>query len=152
MTWPKLQGKVWGNLMQALPEIPDVRESAWWSRHEDFFHGLRSTLDPNLVLVVLFTVFAFAPLAYPGFFQAHSGFLPVFHLYDLEADLWGNWGWAPHLASSPNPLTGEGALPYLIAELLRWFGLDGVQAIKSVYALGFVISGVTAYLQPKYGF
>jgi hypothetical protein len=107
---------------------------------------LRGRLDPSLALVVLLTVFAFAPLAYPGFFQSHSGFLPVFHLYDLEADLWGNWGWAPHLVSSPNPLTGEGALPYLLAELLRWFGLDGVQAIRGVYALGFVISGVTAYL------
>jgi hypothetical protein len=103
-------------------------------------------LDLNLALVVLLTVFAFAPLTYPGFFESHSGFLPVFHLYDLEGNLWGNWGWAPHLVAPPNPLSGEGALPYLIAELLRWFGLDGMQAIKGVYALGLVFSGVTAYL------
>jgi len=103
-------------------------------------------LDLNLALVLLLTVFAVAPLTYPGFIESHSGFLPVFHLYDLEGDLWANWGWVPHLVAPPNPLSGEGALPYLIAELLRWFGLDGVQAIKGVYALGLVISGVTAYL------
>jgi len=103
-------------------------------------------LDLTLALVLLLTVFAVAPLTYPGFFESHSGFLPVFHLYDLEGDLWGNWGWVPHLVAPPNLLSGEGALPYLIAELLRWFSLDGVQAIKGVYALGLVVSGVTAYL------
>ena len=110
---------------------------------------LYARLDLNLALVVLLAVFAFAPLAYPGFLQSHSGFLPVFHLYDLEGDLWSNWGWAPHLVAPPNQLTGEGALPYLMAELLRWFGMDGGQAIKGVYALGFVISGVMAYLLGK---
>ena len=106
-------------------------------------------LDLNLALVVLLSVFAFAPLAYPGFFQSHSGFLPVFHLYDLEGGLWSNWGWVPHLAASPNLLTGEGAVPYMVAESLRWLALDGVQAIKGVYGLGFVVSGLAAYLLGK---
>jgi hypothetical protein len=106
-------------------------------------------LDLNLALVVLLSVFAFAPLAYPGFFQSHSGFLPVFHLYDLEGALWANWGWVPHLAAPPNLLTGEGAVPYLVAESLRWLALDGVQAVKGVYVLGFVISGLAAYLLGK---
>jgi hypothetical protein len=110
---------------------------------------LSRRLDLNLALVALLSVFAFAPLAYPGFFESHSGFLPVFHLYDLEAHLWSNWGWLPHLTASPNLLTGEGAMPYLVAESLRWLALDGVQAIKGVYALGFVVSGLAAYLLGK---
>ena len=106
-----------------------------WSR-------LRKKQDLSLVLVFFLSVFALAPLTYPGFFQSHSGFLPVFNLYDLERDLWANWGWVPQVATGPHPLTGEGALPYLLAELLRWVGVGAVPAIKGIYLLGLVASGL----------
>jgi hypothetical protein len=109
-------------------------------------------LDLNLALVVLLTIFALAPLTHPAFFQSHSGFLPVFNLYDLEGDLWGNWGWIPHVATSPDILRGDGPLPYLLAELPRWLGVGGAQAIKGIYALGFVVSGLTMYLLSKRSF
>jgi len=35
-------------------------------------------LDLTWILLVLLTVVAVAPLTYPGFFEAHSGFLPAF--------------------------------------------------------------------------
>lgn len=110
---------------------------------------LRGRLDLNLALVILLSVVAFAPLTYPGFFQSHSGFVPVFNLYDLERDFWGNWGWVPHLTGSPDLMKGEGPLPYLLAELLRWLGMGGVQAIKGIYLLGFVASGMAMYLLGK---
>lgn len=110
---------------------------------------LRKRLDLNLVLIALLSVLAFAPLTYPGFFQSHSSFLPVFNLFDLERDLWGNWGWAPTLVRGFDLLRGEGALPYLLAEFLRWLGAGGVQAIKAVYLLGFVSSGLGIYLLGK---
>jgi len=106
-------------------------------------------LDLNLVLVVLLTIFAFAPLTHPAFPQSHSGFLPVFNLYDLEGDLWGNWGWIPHVATGPDIVKGDGPLPYLLAELPRWLGIGGEQAIKGAYALGFVVSGLSMYLLSK---
>ena len=96
-------------------------------------------LDPNLVLVVLLSIFAFAPLTHPAFFQSHSGFLPVFNLYDLEGDLWGNWGWTPHVATGPDIIRGDGPLPYLLAELPRWLGMGGEQAIKGTTQAQFQV-------------
>ena len=113
-----------------------------WSR-------LSRSVDLNLVLVALLSVFSFAPLTYPGYFAAHSGFLPVFNLYDLEGDLWSNWGWLPRVATGHNVLSGEGGLPYLLAESLRWLGLGGPQAIKAVYLVGLVASGLGMYLLAK---
>jgi hypothetical protein len=109
----------------------------------------RKRLDVNLVLVVLLSVFAFAPLTRPGLHQSHSGFLPVFDLYDLERNLWGNWGWLPDAAGESAVLTREGPLPYLLAEFLRWLGIGGVQAIEGVYLVGFVASGLGMYLLGK---
>jgi hypothetical protein len=105
--------------------------------------------DLNLVLVVLLSVFAFAPLTRPGYFESHSGFLPVFDLYDLEQSLWNDWAWLPQGASGPNVVTGEGALPYLLAESLRWLGLSGPQAIKGVYLLSLVLAGLGMYALGK---
>lgn len=107
---------------------------------------LPKKLDLDLVLVALLSVFALAPLTYPGFFQSHSGFWSVFNLFDLESNLWGNLGWVPTEAVGYAVLRGEGPLPYLLAEFLRWLGLGGVGAIKTVYAVGFVASGLGAYL------
>lgn len=103
-------------------------------------------LDLNLVLIGLLAVFAFAPLTYPGFFQSHSSFLPVFNLFDLEQELWGNWGWVPTAVGRFDLLRGEGPLPYVLAEFFRWLGLGGVDAIKAIYVAGLVGSGLAAYL------
>lgn len=110
---------------------------------------LRNRLDLNLVLVVLLSVFAVAPLTYPGFLQTHSGFVPVFNQYDLERGLWRNWSWVPKVAGGWQVLTGEGRLPYLLAESLRWLGLGGEEAVKGTYILGFVASALGMYLLAK---
>jgi hypothetical protein len=107
---------------------------------------LRNKLDLDLVLVVLLSVLAVAPLTYPGFLETHSGFVPVFNLYDLERGLWGNWSWVPQVAGQWQVLTGEGRLPYLLAESLRWLGLGGEEAIKGTYMLGFLVSAWGMYL------
>jgi hypothetical protein len=107
---------------------------------------LKNRLDLDLVLVVLLSVFAVAPLTYPGFLQTHSGFVPVFNLYDLERGLWGNWSWVPQVVGQWQILTGEGRLPYLLAESLRWLGLGGEEAVKGTYILGFLASAWGMYL------
>lgn len=113
------------------------------------FSKLWKGLDFNLVLISLLSVFAFAPLTRPGFFQSHSSFLPVFNLFDLERNLWGNWGWIPALGRDFGLLNGEGPFPYVFAEFFRWLGLGGVETIKVVYLLGFVVSGLAVYLLGK---
>jgi hypothetical protein len=87
---------------------------------------LQKRFDPSWLLVVLLTVFAIAPLTYPGFFEAHSGFLPVFN--------------ATHLSDAPNwgrvaePVRGEGKLPYLLAWPFFKLSGSGVVAIKVMEA------------------
>ena len=119
------------------------------SSHHVTFSNLRKRLDVGLVLAVVLTVFAFAPLLHPDFFQSHSGFLSVFNLFDLESNLWRDWGWAPTVGRGFDLLRGEGQMPYVLAEFFRWWGLGGVQAIKAVYVLGFIASGLGVYVLGK---
>jgi hypothetical protein len=95
----------------------------------------------NLVLLILLTLVAVAPLAYPGFFQAHSGFLPAWNLHDLDrAGLGG--GWAPDVGRQPDPIRGEGPLPYLLTwPLLRLTG-SATSALRLGYALTFWLGGL----------
>ncbi len=101
-------------------------------------------LDLNLILLFLLTIFAFAPLTYPGFFQSHSGFLPIYKLYDLELHF-GDLAWAPTVGRGYDFLRGEGVLPYYVAELFRWLGASGAEAILWSYGLSFVLSAWAMY-------
>lgn len=101
-------------------------------------------LDLNLILLFLLTIFAFAPLTYPGFFQSHSGFLPIYNLYDLEINF-GDLSWAPTVGRWYDFLRGEGVLPYYVAELFRWLGASGAEAIRWSYGLSFVLSAWAMY-------
>ena len=101
-------------------------------------------LDLNLILLFLLTIFAFAPLTYPGFFQSHSGFLPIYNLYDLEIHF-GDFNWAPTVGRGYDFFRGEGVLPYYVAELFRWLGASGAEAIRWSYGLSFVLSAWAMY-------
>jgi hypothetical protein len=101
-------------------------------------------LDLNLILLFLLTIFAFAPLTYPGFFESHSGFLPIYNLYDLEIHL-GDFSWAPTVGRWYDFLRGEGVLPYYVAELFRWLGASGAEAIRWSYGLSLVLSAWAMY-------
>lgn len=105
---------------------------------------LLGRFDFNLVLVVLLTVFAFAPLTYPGFFQTQAGFLPIYNLYDLENHL-GHLSWAPTVGRTFDLFRGEGPLPYYLAEIFRGLGASAAAAIKWVYGLCFVLAALATY-------
>ena len=105
----------------------------------------RRHVDPNWILVVLLTVVAVAPLCYPGFFEAQSGFLPVFNAtHPAESPHWGR------LADPPR---SEGRLPYLLAQPFLVLTGSGVGAIKWGYALAFVLGalGIYAWTRPWLG-
>jgi hypothetical protein len=97
------------------------------------------------MLVLLLAVFAVAPLTYPGFFQAHSAFLPslnVEHLSDAP-----NWGRVADLSR------GEGKLPYLLVWPFFRLSGSGVVAVKWGYGLAFLLGalGVYAWTRPWLG-
>jgi hypothetical protein len=99
-------------------------------------------------LLFLLTLFAFAPLTYPGFFQSHSGFLPIYNLYDLEIHL-GDFSWAPTVGCRYDFFRGEGVLPYYVAEVFRWLGASGAEAIRWSYGLSLVLSAWAMYRWAK---
>jgi hypothetical protein len=88
-------------------------------------------------LAVLMTLFAIAPLAYPGFFEAQSGFLPPLNIEHLvEAPNWGRTG---------EPVRGEGKLPYLLVWPAFALSGSGVAAIKWGYGLALVLGALGMY-------
>lgn len=105
---------------------------------------MRRRLDFNLILIPLLAIFAIAPLTRPGFFLAHSGFLPILNLFDLERAL-PSLGWAPRVGGEHNLFTSDGPLPYALAEAFRLLGMSGSEAVKATYALGFLLSGLAIY-------
>jgi hypothetical protein len=105
----------------------------------------RRRFDLGWTLVVLLAVFAIAPLTYPGFFEAQSGFLPTFNVGHLsEAPNWGRL---------PDPVRGEGKLPYLLAWPFFQLSGSGLTAIKWGYGLSFLLGalGVYAWTRPWLG-
>lgn len=84
-----------------------------------------------------------APLGYPGYFQPHSGYLPVYTLYTWEAAGYPATGLASF--SPTGSLGGDGVLPYALAALFRLAGVDGAAAVKAVFALAILLAAVGFY-------
>jgi len=70
----------------------------------------------GLLLVVILPIFAVAPLFYPGSIRTHSGYVPLWNITDLRANL-GQLSWMPHVATHFDPLRSDGLLPYYLAAL-----------------------------------
>ena len=97
----------------------------------------QSRVDLSWILVLLLAVFAVAPRTFPGCFEAHTGFLPVFNAENLsEAPNWGR------VAA---PVRGEGKLPYLLAWPILQVAGSGVVAIKWGYGLAFLLGALGTY-------
>lgn len=92
------------------------------------------------LILILLSLFAWAPLLYPGYLQVHSGFLPVFNLADLAASP-NKLRWLPTIGVTPDLLAGEGPFAYWLALLLRPFAGD-VGAVKGVFAFSILIGGL----------
>ncbi len=95
-----------------------------------------------LLLALILPVFALAPLLYPGYFQTHAGFTPLWNLADLRANL-GQLTWLPHLATRFDPLRSAGLLPYYLAALLP---LAPIAAVKFVIGVGWLLGSLGLFL------
>ena len=98
----------------------------------------RARFDLAWVLVLLLTVFALAPLTYPGFFEAESGFLPVFNVENMSD--------APHWGRTGDSIRSEGRLAYLLTWPLLQVAGSGVAAVKMGYAVAFLLGALGVYL------
>ena len=96
------------------------------------------------LLAWLLPVFAWAPLTYPGYFEFHSGFLPIFNLNDLMRHL-ADLGWLPTVGQPYDLLRGEGALAYRLAGLLRLLGASPVAAVKWTFGLSLLGGALGMY-------
>jgi hypothetical protein len=96
---------------------------------------------PAAWLALLLPVFAWAQLTYPGYFEFHSGFVPIFNLNDLLRHL-GDPAWAPAIGQPYDLLRGEGALAYRLAALIRLAGASSVTAVKGIFAAGMLAGAV----------
>jgi hypothetical protein len=93
-------------------------------------------------LAVLLTVFAIAPLAYPGFFQSYTGYSAVYNLIELQTHPGGFLTWAPTWGRAFDFLRMDGPLGYWLAEIFHLATLSYSSSIQLVYAVSF---GVSAY-------
>jgi hypothetical protein len=97
--------------------------------------------------VLLLSVFAIAPLAYPGLWQSRAGFLPLYAVLRIRrvgvlAAL------RPWVTAAGPLLPGalrEGPLPYLAAYGLGWLGLSPPDALKIVAALALLTAAGMSY-------
>ena len=96
------------------------------------------------LLAWLLPVFAWAPLTYPGYFEFHSGFLPIFNLNDLMRHL-ADLGWMPTVGQPYDLLRGEGALAYRLAALLRVLGASPVAAVKWTFGFSLLTGALGMY-------
>lgn len=99
------------------------------------------TFDSNWLILLGLTLLTWAPLVYPGYFQVHQGFLPMYHLNDLAAH--AAWGWLPALDQPADLWRGEGPLPYLLGSVLQPLG--AAAAVKVLLALALIAAPLAMY-------
>lgn len=100
------------------------------------------TTAAGLVLVLVLSIFAVAPLFYPGHIQTHNGFTAIWNVVDLRTN-WPSVGWQPHIALDFDPIRSGGLLPYYAAAILP---LPPITAIKVVLGLSWLLGGVGIFL------
>jgi hypothetical protein len=102
------------------------------------------SLDGYLLLTLGLSIFAIAPLLYPGYFQTHSGFVPLWSINRLRENL-ADLSWLPVLMPF-DPWRSGGLLPYYLAAFLPTTALN---ALKLVSALGILAGSSGLYLWLK---
>jgi hypothetical protein len=112
----------------------------------------RFGFDRYILLVVAFSLFAWAPLLTPAyFFQAHDAPHSIFYLVEFDQTLRDGYlwpRWAPDFAFGYGyPLFNILApLAIYAAEILHLLGLSLVGSVKAMYALGTIGAGLAMYV------
>lgn len=110
-----------------------------------------SRIDPYILLVILFSLFSIGPLLQPGYpWDAHDARHSVYFLFEFDqgiADGIPFPRWQPDFAFGYGyPFFNiYGPLPTYLAEAFHLLGLGFTDAIKAVFALSVMASGLAMY-------
>lgn len=105
-----------------------------------------------VLLVFALTVFVWAPLTYPGYFQVHSGFVPLFNLSHLD-NIPLDQHWTPSIATHYDAMRDDGLLAYYLARLLMALGMSPAWSVKVLFAFAWMLGalGMYGWLHPSLG-
>lgn len=112
---------------------------------------IASRVDPYILLVILFSLFSIGPLLQPGYpWDAHDARHSVYFLFEFDqgiADGIAFPRWQPDFAFGYGyPFFNiYGPLPTYLAEAFHLLGLGFTDAIKAVFALSMMASGLAMY-------
>ena len=121
------------------------------SLKRDRFRFLTFLLDPCLLLVILFSLLVIGPLLQPGYFwYAHDARHSVYFLFELDRGIQDGIlypRWQPDFAFGYGyPFFNiYGPLSSYLGEAFHLLGLGFTDAVKAVFALSVVGSGLTMY-------
>jgi uncharacterized membrane protein len=108
-------------------------------------------LDGHLILVLVLSVFAWAPLVGPAYFlHAHDAPHSIFFLNQFDQALrdgvlYPRWGVDFALGYGYPLFDIYSSLAFYVAEAFHLLGVGLTGAIKLTYAMAFVLSGLTMY-------
>ncbi len=108
-------------------------------------------IDPYLVLLILFSLFAIGPLLSPGYFWgAHDGRHSVYFLYEFDRVIQDGIlypRWLPDFTFGYGypffNIYGPGA--FYVGEAFHLVGFDLITSTKIVFALATILSGVSMF-------
>jgi hypothetical protein len=107
----------------------------------------RDTYRPRVGfwVVLILGVFAWAPAAYPGYWQGLEGFTPVFNALQP--------GTISTLAADADLWRGTGSAAYILAQPFLMLGLPATATIRFLFAFLLVIGGLSVYawMAPRWG-
>jgi uncharacterized membrane protein len=109
----------------------------------------------NILLILALSIFAWGPLLAPVYFlKAHDAahsvfFLTEFHQGIQDGYLYPRWGPDHGLGYGYPTFIFYAPLAYYVAEVFHLLGAGPTAAVKTTYALAFILSGLTMYAFAK---
>ena len=88
--------------------------------------------------VLLLSVFAWAPAAYPGYWQALEGFVPAFNVTQSSA--------IASVATAPDLWRGTGRATFLLAQPFLLLGFTPTAVVRLTFAISVVLGGLGIYI------
>jgi hypothetical protein len=88
-------------------------------------------------VLLLLSVFAWAPATHPGYWEALEGFAPTFNV-DQPGSL-------ASVAIAPDLWRGSGRATFLLTRPLILLGVDAVTAVRITFIIAFLLGGLGMY-------